>query len=99
MNTEIETKIEKLEEQNGEFRDAIGCIRTDLAVIKEKYDSMNDKIVMIDQNFLKLIQTVSDLRRENNDQHKSMVKTLMTGVITITASVIAAMAAIVSAFV
>lgn len=96
-NQIIEEKIEKLEEENNEFRDAINCIRTDLAVIKEKYQSMSDKIVLIDDNFLKLVQTVESLRRENNNQHKAMIKTLLTGVIAISTSVIGAMAVLIAA--
>ena len=97
MSSDIEQKIIKLEEKNNEFREAISCIRTDLAVIKEKYQAMTDKINIIDDNFMQLVETVETLRAESNNQYKTLIKTLLGGVITITASVIGAMAAIVAA--
>jgi predicted nuclease with TOPRIM domain len=97
MPMSIDKKIEKLEEENEEFRDAIGCIKTDLAVIKEKYQSMNDKISIIDDNFNRVIQAMETLRTENNNQHKAMIKTLIAGTVTLATSIIGAISVIVAA--
>jgi archaellum component FlaC len=97
MPISIDKKIEKLEEQSEEFRDAIGCIKTDLAVIKEKYQSMSDKISIIDDNFHRVIQMMENLRTENNNQHKAMIKTLIVGTITLATSIIGAISVIIAA--
>lgn len=78
------------------FRNDISCIKTDVAVIKEKYNHMSDKLNDIMDNFGSLKQIVEDIKNDNDAQHKNMMKTLMVSTVTITSSLIAAGALIIS---
>jgi archaellum component FlaC len=87
--TEIKTEILV-------FRSDISCIKTDIAVIKERYNNMSDKINNISDNFETLKNIVSDIKSDNDEQHKHMMKSLLVSNATIISSLIGAGALIIS---
>jgi predicted nucleic acid-binding Zn-ribbon protein len=92
-NTEdvVEIKTEMVQ-----FRNDISCIKTDIAVIKEKYNNMSDKINKIGDNFETLKNIVTDIKSENEQQHKYMMKSLLISNATVISSLIGAGALIIS---
>ena len=88
--------IIELKDQANEFQKNIHEIKVDVAIIKEKYNHMNDRVLKIDENFSELVHTVTTMRSESTEQHKSMIKALVAASATISASVIGAVGLIVS---
>lgn len=89
-------EIIELKDQASEFQKNIHEIKLDVAIIKEKYNHMNERVLKIDENFSELVQTVENMRFENVDQHKSMMKALIAAAATISASFIGAVGLIIS---
>jgi hypothetical protein len=88
--------IVELKDQASEFQKNIHDIKVDVAIIKEKYNHMNDRVLKIDENFSELVSTVYTMRNENTEQHKSMIKALIAASATISASFIGAIGLIIS---
>lgn len=89
-------EIIELKDQANEFQRNIHEIKVDVAIIKEKYNHMNERVLKIDENFSELVHTVEEMRSDNNEQHKSMVKALIAAAATISASFIGAVGLIIS---
>lgn len=91
-----ETEIVELKEQANEFQRDIHEIKIDVAIIKEKYNFMTDRMSKIDNNFSELVDTFEDMRKDNAEQHQAMIKALIAASATIGASFIGAVALIIS---
>jgi len=90
-------EITELREQANEFNRSIYEIKTDVAIIKEKYNHMNEKILNLDKNFIELVSIVENMRKESNDHHKAISKAMIASSATVLASFIGAIAVILSA--
>jgi serine-rich repeat adhesion-like glycoprotein len=96
-NNNVDSEIHLLKKDTQELRTSIFEIKTDIAVIKEKNNTMNDKINSIETGFDKLVCTVDDMREESSSQHKAMIKAIVAAGATLGAALLSAVALVITA--
>lgn len=100
MNTSsnsLDSELHTLKKETQELRNNIFEIKTDIAVIKERNNTMNEKVGSIEKGFDKLVGTVDDMREESHLQHRVMIKAIVAAAATLGAAFLSAMAIVIAA--